>query len=91
MGSNREVDLQGNCSKCGGVHFGTGGEKPEPDTDIELTTEQLGRIIEQAAIQAERERCAKLIEERKYAFRNRTLCSQIAEAIRRGGEHEHNE
>ena len=50
--------------------------------------------IEQAAIHAERERCAKIAEER---IQCNDLCEQcetaksIAAAIRRGGEHEHNE
>lgn len=52
------------------------------------------REIWQAAIQAERERCAKIAEGRIQCDH---LCEQcgtakgIADAIRRGGEHEHNE
>lgn len=40
MESKREVDLQGNCSKCGGVHFGTGPDcvygKPVQNSTIPI-------------------------------------------------------
>ena len=46
----------------------------------------------QAAIQAERERCAKIAEEFQCSVSKiGAQPKDVADAIRRGGEHEHNE
>ena len=57
--------------------------EPTPDDLIEL-------------IQAERERCAKIAEALGASRTTRsmdgmTMAGHVADAIRRGGEHEHNE